>query len=32
MQMRGGYVVLVGSVEGNISIGDRLLQAIDEVS
>uniref|UniRef100_A0A0M3HPN3 Alanine--tRNA ligase n=1 Tax=Ascaris lumbricoides TaxID=6252 RepID=A0A0M3HPN3_ASCLU len=30
VQMRGGYVVLVGSVEGNISIGDRLLQAIDE--
>uniref|UniRef100_A0A914RFA3 alanine--tRNA ligase n=1 Tax=Parascaris equorum TaxID=6256 RepID=A0A914RFA3_PAREQ len=30
VQMRGGYVVLVGSVEGNISVGDRLLQAIDE--
>ncbi|CAJ0955028.1 unnamed protein product, partial [Mesorhabditis belari] len=29
-QVRGGYVVLVGNVEGDITIGDELLQQIDE--
>ncbi|KHN71421.1 Alanine--tRNA ligase, cytoplasmic [Toxocara canis] len=31
VQVRGGYVVLMGATEGKISIGDRILQTIDEV-
>ncbi len=31
-QVRGGYVVLVGEVEGSIAVGDELLQNIDEVA
>ncbi|EJW87808.1 alanyl-tRNA synthetase [Wuchereria bancrofti] len=30
VQIRGGYVVLVGTVEGELSVGDRVIQAIDE--
>ncbi|VDN22208.1 unnamed protein product [Gongylonema pulchrum] len=30
VQMRGGYVVLVGAVEGKLSVGDKVLQVIDE--
>ncbi|VDM38110.1 unnamed protein product [Toxocara canis] len=30
VQVRGGYVVLMGATEGKISIGDRILQTIDE--
>lgn len=31
VQMRGGYVVLVGDVEGKLSVGDTVLEVIDEV-
>lgn len=31
VQIRGGYVVLVGIVEGEFSVGDKVIQTIDEV-
>lgn len=31
VQIRGGYIVLVGSAEGCFSVGDHLKQHIDEV-
>jgi hypothetical protein len=31
-QVRGGYVILIGEVEGTIRVGDTLNQTIDEVS
>ncbi|OZC07121.1 alanine--tRNA ligase [Onchocerca flexuosa] len=30
VQIRGGYVVLVGSAEGELSVGDKVIQIIDE--
>ncbi|VDK68565.1 unnamed protein product [Onchocerca ochengi] len=30
VQIRGGYVVLVGSTEGELSVGDKVIQIIDE--
>lgn len=30
VQIRGGYVVLVGTVEGQLCVGDKVIQAIDE--
>lgn len=29
-QVRGGYVLLIGVVEGNISVGDIVLQTVDK--
>ncbi|VBB30739.1 unnamed protein product [Acanthocheilonema viteae] len=30
VQIRGGYIVLVGIVEGELSVGDKVIQTIDE--
>ncbi len=30
-QVRGGYVILIGEVEGTIRVGDTLNQTVDEV-
>uniref|UniRef100_A0A0R3RRY6 Alanine--tRNA ligase n=1 Tax=Elaeophora elaphi TaxID=1147741 RepID=A0A0R3RRY6_9BILA len=30
VQIRGGYVVLVGIVEGELSVGDKVIQTVDE--
>uniref|UniRef100_A0A915Q7V7 Alanine--tRNA ligase n=1 Tax=Setaria digitata TaxID=48799 RepID=A0A915Q7V7_9BILA len=30
VQIRGGYVVLLGTVEGELSVGDKVIQVIDE--
>lgn len=30
-QVRGGYVILIGEVEGTIRVGDQVRQIVDEV-
>ena len=31
-QVRGGYVILIGDVEGIIRVGDTLTQTVDKVN